>query len=172
MPALATKDAAGGQATASRASTPSGQMRAGFRWLRFDSGLESAYARGQFLDGVVRLRVGLVVLLAMTLALFQVDQAAMPEIAGRMPAAARGLGIVHADSPAGGRFTISIGVATVVPQSGRSSAGLLQLADQALYAAKDRGRNQARSLEGEYEHLSTGYFHRKLVERGQPPRGQ
>ena len=57
-------------------------------------------------------------------------------------------------------LTISIGIACVVPAARRSWPGLVQLADQALYAAKDGGRNQARVLEAEYEHMKTGYFHR------------
>ena len=69
--------------------------------------------------------------------------------------------IPHADSPTG-RLTVSIGIATAVPVVGRSPAGLLQLADQALYGAKDAGRNQLFSFDPEYEHLQTGLFDRSI----------
>lgn len=70
------------------------------------------------------------------------------------------LAIPHQDSSAAPVLTISLGIACVVPAARRSWAGLVQLADQALYAAKDGGRNRLEVLEQEYEHMQTGYFHR------------
>ncbi len=50
------------------------------------------------------------------------------------------LQIEHANSPFG-RVTISIGVAHMTPSSGESSEQLICKADQALYQAKNNGRN-------------------------------
>ncbi|BFM38512.1 diguanylate cyclase [Synechocystis sp. LKSZ1] len=53
----------------------------------------------------------------------------------------QGLALPHSQSPLG-RVTLSIGVATLVPQEGLSPNDLLQQADLALYQAKQAGRNQ------------------------------
>lgn len=47
----------------------------------------------------------------------------------------------HAHSSASDRVTLSIGVASQVPKPGADSALLIAAADQALYAAKNQGRN-------------------------------
>ena len=48
--------------------------------------------------------------------------------------------ITHAEA-ACGLVTISIGVESLVPENGRPAADLVEAADNALYAAKRRGRN-------------------------------
>lgn len=48
----------------------------------------------------------------------------------------------HAKATASGIVTISVGVASCVPQLGQRPAGLLQAADAAMYRAKAQGRNQ------------------------------
>ena len=51
------------------------------------------------------------------------------------------LGTVHEAATHTKFLSISIGVAVVHPDSGRSLAGAIQMADEALYQAKDSGRN-------------------------------
>lgn len=56
-------------------------------------------------------------------------------------------------------LTVSIGAAVLVPGEGRSMQGAVQLADEALYEAKQAGRNRV-ILKGmeEYRKLQTGSF--------------
>ena len=53
-----------------------------------------------------------------------------------------GMNIPHIAPSEGSSLTVSIGLATVVPQVGSHSRQLIQTADQGLYAAKHNGRNQ------------------------------
>jgi diguanylate cyclase (GGDEF)-like protein len=53
--------------------------------------------------------------------------------------------ISHAHSPAAAHITISIGVACNTQSETNSAVELLELADQALYLAKQSGRNQVKS---------------------------
>lgn len=106
-----------------------------------------------------------------TVLLFDAGRAYAVRTAQSIMDGLRDAAIPHADSPTG-RLTVSIGIATVVPVVGRSPAGLLQLADQALYGAKDAGRNQLFSLDPEYEHLQTGHFDRSIFGVSGPVAGQ
>lgn len=52
------------------------------------------------------------------------------------------LDLPHGASPSGDTITLSFGIATVTPTPDSPAEAILELADQALYAAKDAGRNQ------------------------------
>jgi diguanylate cyclase (GGDEF)-like protein len=65
-------------------------------------------------------------------------------LAERLRGAVEGLQIAHTGSRVGVHVTISLGVATVVPQRGVSPDALVAAADQALYQAKHDGRNRVR----------------------------
>jgi len=68
------------------------------------------------------------------------------EIAEELRESIQALGIQHDDSPAG-VVTASIGVSIVSPRPGRSPEDAVQLADEALYAAKRAGRNLIRLVD-------------------------
>jgi diguanylate cyclase (GGDEF)-like protein len=72
------------------------------------------------------------------------------------------LAIVHDGSQVSARLTVSLGIAYVVPGPGRSTRGFVQLADEALYEAKEQGRNKAVFRELEYDELVTGSFRSKV----------
>ncbi len=80
------------------------------------------------------------------------------ELARHVMDGVRELRIPHAASAAGPVLTVSLGVAYVMPAVGRSPDGFVQLADQALYRAKDMGRNRVHVMEAEYAQLQTGSF--------------
>jgi diguanylate cyclase (GGDEF)-like protein len=104
--------------------------------------------------------------------LYDTMQAHAVEVAEQLLEEVRGLGIPYQDSSAAPVLTISVGVACVVPVAERSCAGLVQLADQALYAAKDGGRNRSQLLQEEYEHMKTGHFRRYVADGGGPKKSQ
>jgi diguanylate cyclase (GGDEF)-like protein len=92
-------------------------------------------------------------------ALYDLGAEHVREIAEQLRESVQALGIQHEDSPAGA-VTASIGVSIVSPRPGRSAEGALQLADEALYAAKRGGRNGIRLVDCYGVNYSTGEFRR------------
>ena len=69
------------------------------------------------------------------------------------------MAIEHLASKTAVAITISVGVAVIEPTRERNSGGALQLADQALYEAKVKGRNRVELMdETQYRLLVTGAF--------------
>ncbi|MFC4312409.1 diguanylate cyclase [Steroidobacter flavus] len=96
--------------------------------------------------------------------LFDVDIEQAMTLADRVRRSVHELGIEHRGSRTAATVTISIGVAVIQPSPARTPRGALQLADQALYAAKIGGRNRVRVMnEADYGMLVTGVFN---LERG------
>ncbi len=63
-------------------------------------------------------------------------------ILGKVRAGIENKSVPHKASSVTGVVTISIGVASVFPSDGIDPAGIIKLADEALYKAKENGRNR------------------------------
>lgn len=68
------------------------------------------------------------------------------------------LGIVHEGASDTRRLTISVGVAVVAAEATRSQAGAIQMADEALYQAKEEGRNRVVIKTSASTVIETGRF--------------
>ena len=75
--------------------------------------------------------------------LVDTDEHGAYSIAQQMQEAIRALAIPHEYSSVANLVTLSMGVASVIPDSKTSAEQLIATADKALYAAKEKGRNQA-----------------------------
>jgi len=74
--------------------------------------------------------------------LSEADERGAMLVAERMQAAITQLDILNQASPFKRRVTVSVGAGITVPKPGINPAALLEIADQALYEAKHRGRNR------------------------------
>ncbi len=92
---------------------------------------------------------------------FDVDGERVRDTAERVRRAVESLGIEHRGSKTCPLVTISLGLAVVDPTTERDPRGALQLADQALYQAKVKGRNRVEFMDDvEHRMLVTGIFAR------------
>jgi diguanylate cyclase (GGDEF)-like protein len=99
--------------------------------------------------------------------IYDVDAAQAEQLAEQMRRAVTDLGIEHRASRTCATVSVSVGVAAIEPGTARKPRGATQLADEALYAAKLRGRNSVVVLDDDqYKLLVTGVFSNARFARG------
>jgi len=96
----------------------------------------------------------------MAIVLFQVTPDHARAIAEQLRAAIEGARIEHRAAPRSGRVTASVGGAWIEASLERTPDDIVQLADEALYAAKQAGRNAVRFLGPEHSNAFTGTMRR------------
>jgi diguanylate cyclase (GGDEF)-like protein len=93
--------------------------------------------------------------------LYEASREYVAEVLTRIQRSIAELNIPHEASKVAGRLTVSIGAAFVLPAANRTLEGLIQLADEALYCAKEEGRNRVIVMEAEYHTMRTGRFEKR-----------
>src|SRR5260221_2334255 len=97
--------------------------------------------------------------------LYQASCEYFAEVLTRIQRSIAELNIPHDASRVASRLTVSIGAAFILPTGNRTPDGLIQLADEALYSAKEQGRNRVVVMETEYHTLRTGRFEKRRGQR-------
>ena len=97
--------------------------------------------------------------------LYDIRRDRVEELCKQLHTSLANMQIPHPAQASGESLTFSIGAACVEPQPNRHVEGFIQLADEALYAAKERGRNRSVVMDREYETLQTGAFRLRKKDR-------
>jgi diguanylate cyclase (GGDEF)-like protein len=97
--------------------------------------------------------------------LYEASREYVAEVLTRIQRSIAELNIPHEASRVASRLTVSIGAAFILPTHNRTYEGLIQLADEALYSAKEQGRNRVVVMEAEYHTLRTGRFDKRRGHR-------
>ena len=97
--------------------------------------------------------------------LYEASREYVAEVLTRIQRSIAELNIAHDASHVASRLTVSIGAAFNTPSGHRTPDGLVQLADEALYSAKEQGRNRVVLMESEYHALRTGRFEKRPAPR-------
>ena len=99
--------------------------------------------------------------------LYEASREYVAEVMTRIQRSIAELNIPHEASRVASRLTVSIGAAFIRPSANRTPDGLIQLADEALYTAKEQGRNRVVVMEAEYQTLRTGRFDKRRGQRAE-----
>ena len=71
--------------------------------------------------------------------------------------------IPHPSNPISEHVTISVGIATIIPQAHHQISELISLADRALYLAKNEGRNRYHIAEAYDETTATPMTNKHIL---------
>ena len=97
--------------------------------------------------------------------LYEASREYVAEVLTRIQRSIAELNIPHEASRVASRLTLSLGAAFILPSGNRTPDGLIQLSDEALYCAKEQGRNRVVVMEAEYHTLRTGRFEKRRAQR-------
>jgi diguanylate cyclase (GGDEF)-like protein len=93
--------------------------------------------------------------------LYEASRDYVAEVLTRIQRSIAELNIPHDASVVASRLTVSVGAGFIKPSASRTPEGLIQLADEALYTAKEQGRNRVIVMEAEYQAMTTGRFEKR-----------